>query len=955
MVLDVQNIYISNYYIRNSLLFLIIILVLLSYKLMIEQKRKNIIIERLNDYNNYNFAALYFCTILPANFISMNEAKESKFLEKLLILNNYSFIISLSLVCGFLLYIYLFKNKYTILNAVRKPFILGLYIFTLLEAISSQISFLKWYNIIVIIILVVLSSNISNMVIIKEHKKESIIQKSISFNFEPIQLNSELYEERIWQKNKLINIIENNMGIKTICVSAEWGQGKTSFINIVESELRDKNYPIIRINALDFSSLNTLFNYYFEELEIIIKKYGYYKGLSSEFSNFTRTLANIILEYNKIKFTVNKTNDYSYIVEKQNLQRVLNEALGDKKIIVIVDDVERCDSELSLQYIKFIKEIAAFDKCIILFLSDYEELLKLPNVNEKYIQKFINYRFDLRLTNYREILTYIYKSFPEMYNFISNINIDITNEIDKILYKQTDEIDKLKIKRNDVKNEINTYNTLSNKINKLVSKHEEFVSILSNPRTINKLCESIIDKKNTINQYVNQNLKDEQFLVFLNNINISRSVVCVSLIQTLFPIEYEKIKKISLMNYVKNLQETKEQLEKGYQKSVNIEEEIIIDICNDIWFNDYLFTTVTNYLQIIAVEFMNKLISEPELLGDLITPFTSKEDELISYINTNQWDMIDRTYTDLVDIVLKKHIYIKPLEGSKVLKKVFEHYMEVEQQKVDNINKCFNIFYYCSDMFKWIYPEMSSLKTFYCVINDNNYRLTDNKRYVQIISRFSHSYTGNSLSIINRALQYNILKFKINIFGYDNLLSKVLNQNTYETMIEKYVYLLTGKKENTVLGNIKLLTCMVTETDEYIRGLNYMYDDVIQDINKAKMLLDEFVYLDKINNYVIKESEENKLDVIETDNLKTSIERYILYLNKGSEFNIDEEFKNMNDFSIMLFENKNLEKISAEIVDLYNELITIYLKKVNGNISNFRIKALEISERLKNNQNDKNK
>lgn len=953
MSIDVQNIYMTNFYMRNTLMLLYVILLSLSLILMIEQKRKNIIIKKLKHNNVYQFVALYYCTILPVNFICVNEHIDNKLFRTLILLNHYSFIIALSLIVGFLSYICLLKNKYTILNAAKKPFILVLYIFTLLEAIHSQIIFFNWYNNINIFLLVVFSSMIYKTVIIKEHKTETLIQKDVNLDFEPIKLNSELYKERIWQKNRLIKIIEKNMYIKTICVSAEWGQGKTSFINIVESELRSKKYPIIRINALDFRSLATLFNYYFEQLEIIIREYGYYKGLASEFSNFTKTLANIILDYNKINFSINKTNDYSYIVEKQNLQGILNEALGDKRLIVIVDDVERCDSELSLQYIKFIKEIAAFDKCVILFLSDYEELLKLPNVSEKYIQKFINYRFDLNIINFREILNYVCTCNPGINEFIGNINLDITNEIDKILYRQISEIEKLKSERKELDNNKDKYKIISNDINEKILKFYTLEHSLSNPRTIYRLCESIIEMKNTINDYLEYEKLENDFMFFFNNIKITQSIVAICLIQTLYPIEYEKIKKSSLNNYIENISEELEQLVKNsnYEKKFTLEEKIIIDICNELWFKIPLFLS-RSYNQCNSVVFIDKLIFQPSTLNESVKPFISEIDENISFIKNKRWDDIDRTYIDLVNLILSKYKFANFSEGAILLKDVFEHYIIMEEKENGNINKCFNVFSYSMEVNKWINPEIAPLKNYYLVINKRSYNLTESKTHSERLLRFSRLYVLNSIGIINRALRYNIIKFSPDNIDLEKLISIIFNENTYELMIKKYTSLLTNEKKSSFEENINLLICLIDETNRYINKHCFDYKDVNMHIIKAKKLLEEYQYLNLINNYVSEKNIEEEIFVADFVDLKVDIEGYIKYFNNNNDLNYEEEELKINDFTNKLFEEDNSKKINMEILKLYNEVLSVYSEKFQEDISEFRIKSLRMMEKLTNNTAD---
>ncbi len=945
MAADSQNIYINNICFRTNFILLCAILFTYSLILFVQYKKNRIRVIKTKNNLLLKFFVLYYCTILPINYICKDQRIDKGLINGIRLINDYASIFVIALCAAFFLNLNVYKNKYTVLNAVKNPFIFIVYTLSLSEAIGGEINFLNFHNLITILILVILSTLMHSLFIYKINDYD---QSNVNLNYDPIKNLDDFFNERIWQKNDFINYIENNHNVKSICVSAEWGQGKTSFINIVENELIRKEYPVIRINALDFSGLDALFKYYFEQLEGIIKNYGYYKGFSSEFSNFTKTLADIILDYNKIKISINKSKDYSYITEKQNLQNILSEALGSKKLIIIVDDVERCDPDISIQYIRFIKEITTFNKSVVIFLSDYEELLKLPNISDKYIQKFIDYRFDIRVLNYREILSYITKKHPNIINFIDDINFDISSEIDNILFKYKSEIINLKNNRMNKKDD---YNAITSNINILTTKHDELEKKLNNPRVLNKLCENIINKKNSIIYNLKNEKNSNDLVVFLKNINITKSVVTIALIQTLFPLEYEKIKRSSLKYYIENLEETREQLErnKNYVKIKTLDEEIIVDICKDLWFSDLLFTTTKDYFQIRAVEFINNLIKEPEMLKSSIAFFSSKEDEYISYIKNDNWEKIDKPYLDLVNMVLKRYFNLDPKEAASVIKKVFEHYMKIESKNNNNINKCFGIFAYTMDMYIWKQPDTSCLESFYTAIHKGKYVITERETYEKMLSNFSYYYLQNTFIYIFRAIQYNIYNFDLKDSDYESKFN--FHEKSFDLMIKRYVKIIVKQEKDSVLDNLNILSEYINITKTRMKDYNYEYDDVKVDIFTAEKQIREYKYLNEIIEYVSRANDTQIMDVTISRNPSVDIEKYINYLQSKTTFNYQEEYYRLFNFTENLFNESNSSRLSIELIDSYNKLVTIYFEKVRGDVKIFRIRALKILKEI--NRNNK--
>ncbi len=936
---DLQNFYINNFYVRNSLMLLHIFVVICF--ILIKQQ-KIITIKDDCNFKNYFFkyVAIYGGTIIPINLFShlfLCNAKAISFLSNI---SYFCAIIVIAFVVASSVYLCRYKNKTTVLYALKTPIIVAIYGITLIDAICGELVFWSWYNILLLLYLVFLSTVIdANCIQFKSESSNDSNKSSLEqINHYPINQVQDLYVERKWQKEQLLKIIEKKDFVKTICVSGEWGQGKTSFINVLETDLDKLYYPIIHINALDFSGLDALFKYYFERIENFIENSGYYNGICSEFSNFTKKLADVILDYNNIKITTSNSKDYTYISEKKKLQAVLSEALRDRKLIVIVDDIERCDSEISVKFIRFIKEIATFDKSVILFLSDYEELLKIPGLNEKYMQKFIDYRFDLRVVNYREILNNLKINKHNLYKLNDSITIDIEKNIDLILLKW----EKESIKYDEKKSSISTGDAKYTEYDELHDKYVLLIDKLSiklnNPRTINKLCENIFEYKDRLLRY----LDIEQYDInYFSNIKIDMCIVVICLIQTIFPAQFEQIKQLSFRRYIERIKNLDKNNDCSNQDEIT-DIEIIKELCENLWFEKSVFSTNTNYVHSKAIEFIDKMLLSPENMKDFITPFSSFNDECLSYVEKSEWNLIENvSYIDLVSMILNKYAYKESDIGNLLLKKVFMHFMEKEMQENNNINACFHIFAYANNFSHYFSPELRGLTTFYQLIEENKFNVVGDNSIKEFIFRFSQLYIGNTISRINLVLSYNTEKFNLQQFEHDKLLNQVWNEKSFNGMLKKYLELL---QVNINSDCIQTITELVFDAKQYVKQFDMdKLNDISKEFSDAENLLEEYKSINKLINYV-----HDKLTIqqvhIDTDNIRTNINNYIEYLKTAPTVNYEEEINRLKNFSDKFFEEENLNET---LLNRYNDLLTIYIEKVGGYVHIFRIQVIDKFKQLK--------
>ena len=324
------------------------------------------------------------------------------------IVNNHTVIFLSLLITGIIGIT--FKNKYAYYRVFVNITIALCYLILLSMIITQNFHFGTKY--LPIRLILFSASFIITYMFIDELKEDTGNEKRNKLS--PIAKYEDLYESRHHQATKLIDIIkskESDCGY-SICISGEWGSGKTSFINCVLNKLAyennkkcDLSIAEIRINAMELDSLSSLVNYLFERIKNILKENNIYVGLNSEYQDLVSSLMGIVTTDSTANFIKNKLFPKSdYRENLSNLNQLILTHLKNKKILIVVDDLERCTKEKSLEFLLFIKEIAMLNRCVVIFLTDYDKLKNQTELDNDFLEKFFNYKMNLQSVTVNEII-----------------------------------------------------------------------------------------------------------------------------------------------------------------------------------------------------------------------------------------------------------------------------------------------------------------------------------------------------------------------------------------------------------------------------------------------------------------------------------------------------------------------------------------------------------------------
>ena len=224
----------------------------------------------------------------------------------------------------------------------------------------------------------------------------------------------------------------------TIGIVGKWGSGKTSFINMVlESFKGNNNYIVIKFNPWNISSRKQLISDFFLQLSNSIKKedmnaeimstIGKSLGILSKFFKPLGLIPPLSL-LGTIGDITEKASGFinEYLeAEKEDLETLksnINQELEDldKKLLIVIDDIDRlCDEEIR-EIFQLVKSIADFKNTIYILSYDREIVTKAldktqQDKGEEYLEKIVQVPL---------VLPYISKSDLDKI-FINRLNITI--------------------------------------------------------------------------------------------------------------------------------------------------------------------------------------------------------------------------------------------------------------------------------------------------------------------------------------------------------------------------------------------------------------------------------------------------------------------------------------------------------------------------------------------------
>ncbi|MCQ2959995.1 MAG: KAP family NTPase [Bacteroidales bacterium] len=262
----------------------------------------------------------------------------------------------------------------------------------------------------------------------------SVCRKESILNDWPIEHKEDdifdLDDEAIKLAEKIKKLDRKNTW--SLAITAPWGTGKTSFLNLILEHINEKEFEVVRFIPRDSKSYQTIQEDFFNSIACVLSKYN------SKCSNALKDyMASLQLIDNR--GVVEKFVNFYRIWNKDSLKDSIKKSFAslDKKVLVLIDDFDRLSKDEILEVLKLIDSNAAFTNLVFLTAYDKEQVNK--SLGDSYItkdacfvDKFFNLEFSIPSRPYSYISRYIEEALCEFLNVDEsekkNIQQTITNQ-----------------------------------------------------------------------------------------------------------------------------------------------------------------------------------------------------------------------------------------------------------------------------------------------------------------------------------------------------------------------------------------------------------------------------------------------------------------------------------------------------------------------------------------------
>lgn len=839
------NFLIGEFWIRWTLVAFIFITVILAVYIFIKGICKNSITIKCKGRSNILRNDILLPTLIYVSTIpiyifrdAIGNREESAIYKIADSLNTIESLVAIILIAA-LIYGLTYKNSHAFINLYFRALAVIEIIYIISYYITFQTKLDQWYNWLGVILLGVIFVMLNKITI--ELAKKKTPQINIH---NPICFYDSLFSNRKYQANEIVSSIESKKSESgySICVTGEWGVGKTSLINGVYNKVKqNKSFNLyeIRINALELDDSVSLINYFFKRIESILKTNGIYTGIASEYKELIASISGTIINESATNFISNKLNigssDYRESINKLN--KMLFDNLENTRILIIVDDIERCSSDKAKSYLFLIKEIATMNRCITVFLADIDELKKTCNLDESFFEKFFNKTINLAKIEYTEVL----KSLTTVIAKAS----DLEYEIKKILNRFDNEIDKVgKEPFLYIKDSQERQERKESRINTIRNNKEQFISDLSNPRRAGKMAEYYQGLIEQIEHQLSYACgKQSDIRSFLDKVNYKKQISLLSIIYGFYNSEYAHLQNENIHNYIGTFA--------SRLKSAESHEEIIFrvdSLIEDEWFD--LLRNSNDFKIQETLRFVNCVLKNIDELANISNGYTSHEEKCISIILNDKLPE-NMSFPELVEMIYNATYRDLP-KRENLIKKVFELYMiELEAASFDI---AFELFSY--NVIKNIFScETPVLKMFIDVFCTDNCHLLNTQKIKEIFISFADKYLWRNCITFSRYFMPVSSLERISYESWNNTREAVLLHNTCESMLAAYCdkcesYLDFTEKTSTISAIQRLQNLIDKVNAEYSELQMTGNSDVLKLRKNVDDLMAEIICLFKIECFI---------------------------------------------------------------------------------------------------------
>ena len=535
--------------------------------------------------------------------------------------------------------------------------------------LSGQIDYSMWQNKMVICAAGIIYCVLPLVEVKTNLSSRTKTKQLTAISYTPAEVFDQLFPQHKNQAEYISRIIEAaSSDPLSICLSGKWGSGKTSVINGVIDKLSTKeqsDYVFIRINALEIDSKTSLLNYLFAQIKMLLREKGVYVGIDSEYKEFVASAAGQVatgaIGTMLQKKLLHGNDDYRQ--QKKNLEDVLERAFRNGKIVVVVDDIERCTQDLAREYLFLIKEVATMKNCVSIFVTDYkmlDELVlgngsnKTSNPSDAFLDKFFNYKIDMYEEPADNILAYYDKCFDEKdASFESIYQVcgmspatwykSVVLSMETKIKTQEDQLSRTHVSEDETQ-------TRKQRIERLKACKSIFIDRMQVPRSVVKFYNLFQDNVYRCYTKLLLNIHGEEAEIarkYIADRNIGQIMFLLSFVQVCLPEEHQQLVKLGA-SYA-------EPPRYGEPAVDNPERQLLIEIMESTVYKEFdNLHKPTGYLKSEIRLFIEAFLNPDSELKQLINTFTTQEEKWCNALKTDDENVLKRHWDEIMAMILQK-------------------------------------------------------------------------------------------------------------------------------------------------------------------------------------------------------------------------------------------------------------------------------------------------------------
>lgn len=281
-------------------------------------------------------------------------------------------------------------------------------------------------------------SNIYNIYDLYNNKIKNTNQSFILLEEEAIKSeNEDLLDLSLFTDSIRDSLLHCNPK-KTFVTSliGKWGCGKTSIINLLKLKINSSNICLIdTFSPWKYDNKISLFRGFYNYIfKLIGKNYGYV-NYKSMIKKYEKVIFNMIERTTNISLPTIFAEDDEQ--ELETIKKQINDIIkyNDKKIIIVIDDIDRLGKEEILFTFKMVKNIFDFDNIVYILSYDETRIKKIfeqeLKIDSDYLNKIVQDKVYVPIIEKEKIIDIGTKCLSNLLN-IYNIGITDKNHFSKI-------------------------------------------------------------------------------------------------------------------------------------------------------------------------------------------------------------------------------------------------------------------------------------------------------------------------------------------------------------------------------------------------------------------------------------------------------------------------------------------------------------------------------------------